>query len=147
MLLYTIDLKNPIKYNWRGDYGRVYCDWDSPLLKYGGEVFLGRRSTFYISILICCSSGIQSEVVVVMCVWSCTIDILFKVNTFVNKVISCFCFYKCTMVLTLIFFLVTNFQEKLHHHILVRENPNPYISPITTPSIIFYVVFKIYCIK
>jgi hypothetical protein len=45
----------------------IYSYWDSLLLKYG-EVFLGRRSIFCTSNLIRCSSGIQTEVVVVMCV-------------------------------------------------------------------------------
>ena len=132
---------------WLWEGGGVYSDWDSPLIKYGGEVFLGRWSIFCISIFIRCSSGIQSEVVVVICVCSCIIDIIFKVNKFVNKIIYCFCFCKCTMVLTLIFFLLTNFQEKLHQHILTRENPNHCIPPITTLSIIFCVVFKVYCLK
>ena len=41
--------------------GRVYSDWDSLSLKYGGEVFLGRRSIFCMSILISSSSGIRSD--------------------------------------------------------------------------------------
>jgi len=53
------------------------------------------------SILISCSSDIQSEVVVVMCVCAHIIVIIFKVNKLVNKVITCFCFNKYTMVLTL----------------------------------------------
>jgi hypothetical protein len=40
----------------------LYSDWDSLLLKYGGEIFRGRRSIFCISILIRFSSGIQPEV-------------------------------------------------------------------------------------
>ena len=46
--------------------GGVYSVWDSLLIKYSDEVFRGRR-IFCISIMIPCSSGIQSEVVVVMC--------------------------------------------------------------------------------
>ena len=46
------------------------------------------------SILISCSSGIQSEVVVVMRVCAHIIDIIFSVNKLVNKVITCFCFSK-----------------------------------------------------
>ena len=70
--------------------GGVYSDWDSLLLKYGGEVFLERRIIFCISILIRCSSSIQSEVIIVICVCTCIIDIIFQVNKLANKVISSF---------------------------------------------------------
>jgi hypothetical protein len=48
--------------------GGVYSDWNSLFIKCGCEIVLGRRSIFCISIMIRCSSGIQSEVVVVMCI-------------------------------------------------------------------------------
>ena len=44
--------------------------------------------------MIRCSSGIQSEVVVVTRVCARIIDIIFSINKLVNKVIICFCFSK-----------------------------------------------------
>jgi len=55
------------------------------------KFFLKDGSIFCISILIHCSSGIKSEVVVVICDCACIIDIIFEVNKLVSKVISCFC--------------------------------------------------------
>ena len=39
------------------------------------------------------------------------------------------------------------FQEKFHHQIIVRENPNRYVSPHNEPINSILYGFKIYCIK